>query len=132
VEFIPSELSDGTLYISISYATATHLCACGCGERVVTPLSATDWSLTFDGETISLAPSIGNWSFDCQSHYWLRRNQVEWARGWSREQIDVGRTRDRLNKLRHFGEPAGDGTEAPGAAGEKRSRLRRLWRRIRR
>jgi hypothetical protein len=131
VEFIPSELSEGTLYISIPYATATHLCACGCGERVVTPFSATDWSLTFDGETISLTPSIGNWSFDCQSHYWVRRNQVDWARGWSREQIDAGRARDRLNKLWHLGDTAGDVTEAPAATGEKRSRLRRLWQRIR-
>ena len=63
VEFIPSTLNDGVLYISIPYATAVHKCCCGCGEKVVTPLTPTDWSLTFDGLTASLSPSIGNWGF---------------------------------------------------------------------
>lgn len=33
VEFIPSELAPGVLYISMDYATCSHLCACGCGAR---------------------------------------------------------------------------------------------------
>lgn len=98
VEFIPGKLATGELYISIPYATATHLCACGCGERVVTPLTPTDWKLIFDGETVSLSPSIGNWSFTCQSHYWIRENEVEWAPSWSRERIALGRSRDRQAK----------------------------------
>jgi len=48
VEFIPAKPEEGILYISIEYKTATHLCACGCGERVVTPLSPVDWKLTFN------------------------------------------------------------------------------------
>ena len=64
VEFIPAELEQGTLYVSIPYATATHLCACGCGEKVVTPFAPTDWRLILEGDhLISLRPSIGNWSF---------------------------------------------------------------------
>jgi|SRR6478735_12758351 len=98
VEFIPRELAAGELYISIPYATATHLCACGCGERVVTPLTPSDWKLIFDGERVSLSPSIGNWSFSCQSHYWIRENEVEWAPSWSRERIALGRRRDRQAK----------------------------------
>ncbi|HEX8779863.1 MAG TPA: DUF6527 family protein, partial [Nocardioides sp.] len=89
VEFIPPKLEDGTIYVSIEYATASHLCACGCGELVVTPFSPTDWRLTFDGETISLWPSIGNWSFDCESHYFVRNGRVEWARHWSRQRVQV-------------------------------------------
>jgi len=73
-------------------------CCCGCGREVVTPLSPTDWKPLFDGETISLDPSIGNWSFPCRSHYWIRENRVEWARRWSREEIEGGRARDRLRK----------------------------------
>ena len=69
VEFIPDELEQGTVYVSIRFATASHLCVCGCGNKVVTPIRPTDWTLTFDGKTISLNPSIGNWSFPCQSHY---------------------------------------------------------------
>ncbi len=83
VEFIPSELKEGTLYISIPYATAVHLCACGCGIKVVTPISPPEWLLRWDGDTVSLHPSIGNWQFPCRSHYWIMRNRVEWARSCS-------------------------------------------------
>lgn len=103
VEFIPSTREDGVVYISIPYATAVHNCCCGCGSKVVTPLSPTDWKLTFDGETISLSPSIGNWSFDCKSHYWIVRNRIKWARQWSQEKIEAGRTYDRLAKETYFG-----------------------------
>ena len=59
---MPDRLDPGVLYISIEYATAAHLCCCGCGVEVVTPLTPTDWKMTFDGETISLWPSVGNWN----------------------------------------------------------------------
>jgi len=102
VEFIPDELKEGTLYVSIRFATATHLCCCGCGSSIVTPLRPTDWKLIFDGKTISLDPSIGNWSFACKSHYWIRNNRVKWAPQWSQEQIDRGRNRDRYAKEKYF------------------------------
>jgi hypothetical protein len=102
VEYIPDDLKVGTLYVSITFATAVHKCCCGCGNEVVTPLSPTDWKITFDGESISLDPSIGNWSFDCRSHYWIENSTVRWARRWSREQIDAGRAHDRLAKKRYF------------------------------
>lgn len=102
VEFITEELEQGTLYISIRFKTGTHLCCCACGNIVVTPLSPTDWKLIFDGKTVSLHPSIGNWSFPCQSHYWIRNNRIEWAPKWSREQIERGRRHDGLAKDDYF------------------------------
>jgi hypothetical protein len=102
VDAIPTELEDGTLYISIEYSTALHKCFCGCGNEVVTPLSPTDWKLVFDGETISLDPSIGNWSFDCQSHYWIEDSIIKWAPSMSKEKIEEGRARDRLAKSQYF------------------------------
>ncbi|MEW1836919.1 DUF6527 family protein [Nonomuraea angiospora] len=42
VEHIPERLEPGELYISFPFATAAHLCACGCGKEVVIPLSPTD------------------------------------------------------------------------------------------
>jgi hypothetical protein len=102
VEFIPEELKQGTVYISIRFATASHLCVCGCKNKVVTPLTPTDWKLIFDGKTISLDPSVGNWSFACQSHYWIRNNRVRWAPKWSRKQIDRGRSRDQSAKEKYF------------------------------
>src|SRR5579862_3536458 len=94
VDSVPDTLQFGVLYVSIRFATAVHLCPCGCGYEVVTPFSPTDWRLTFDGKTISLDPSIGNWSFPCQSHYWIRKNRVQWARKWSKDEIAAGRARD--------------------------------------
>lgn len=94
VEDIPEELKDGVLYISIRYRTASHLCACGCGDKVVTPIKPPKWHLTFDGDTVSLSPSVGNWQQPCRSHYWIRNNQVDWAKPWTDAQIEAGRAKD--------------------------------------
>jgi hypothetical protein len=102
-KFIPQELKEGVLYITVEYGTAVHLCPCGCGSRVVTPLTPTDWELRFNGKEVSLSPSIGNWSFPCKSHYWIIRNKVRWARRWSDEEIQEGREEDRSRKKRYFG-----------------------------
>ena len=98
VKTIPEELEERTLYVSMDYATVAHKCCCGCGREVVTPLTPTDWKLTYDGESISLSPSIGNWSFECMSHYWIEESTVRWAGRWSKKQIEVGRMRDRRAK----------------------------------
>lgn len=102
VEFIPSELREGVLYVSIPYATAVHKCACGCGNKVVTPISPVDWQLAFDGEAISLTPSIGNWQFPCRSHYWIESDNVRWAGAWTDEQIAAGRRREARDRERYF------------------------------
>src|SRR5260221_11057121 len=102
VDAIPTDLKVGTLYISIEYATAVHKCLCGCGNEVVTPLSPTDWKLVFDGETVSLDPSIGNWSLECKSHYWIEGKVAKWAPGWSTGGIEEGRARDRRAKKQYF------------------------------
>lgn len=102
VEFIPKILEEGTVYVSMEFGTAVHKCCCGCGNEVVTPLTPTDWQLTYDGESISLDPSIGNWSFPCQSHYFIKRNQVVWAKKWTKSQIEAGRKYDRILKEQYF------------------------------
>jgi hypothetical protein len=38
VNSISAVLVPGVIYISERYATAVHLCCCGCGYEVVTPL----------------------------------------------------------------------------------------------
>jgi len=95
VDLIPEQLIEGVVYVSIPYATAVHKCCSGCGREVVTPIKPDQWHLTFDGETISLAPSIGNWSFPCQSHYWIKRNHVRWDRSWTQAEINTGRAHQR-------------------------------------
>jgi len=87
VEYIPEILAEGTIYISIRFCVAVHLCCSGCGGKVVTPITPHDWQLTFDGENISLSPSIGNWSLPCQSHYWIKKNRILWTRKFSMDEI---------------------------------------------
>ena len=91
VEFIPSDLEEGFLYISLKYCTATHKCFCGCGNKVITPISPLFWKLTFDGKSVSLYPSIGNWNLVCKSHYWIINNKVRIARKWNDLKIDERR-----------------------------------------
>lgn len=105
VTFAPAALEPGMLYISMEYATVLHTCCCGCGSKVVTPLSPERWCLTYDGKSISLEPSIGNWSFPCQSHYWIERNAVIWDRPFSRSEIAGVRAADR-RELRRAAERA--------------------------
>lgn len=82
IEFVPDILQEGVLYISVLHCSAIHKCVCGCGNEVVTPISPDDWQLSFDGKTVSLRPSIGNWNFDCKSHYFITENQIKWASTW--------------------------------------------------
>jgi hypothetical protein len=93
VEFVPTDLKERTIYVSMIFAIAVHKCCCGCGNEIVTPLSPTDWKLVYDGVSISLDPSIGNWGFDCKSHYWIIRNRVIWAPQWSKKEIATRRER---------------------------------------
>ena len=102
VEFLPLDLEEGILYITIAYKAAAHLCACGCGNKVLTPITPHDWKITYDGNSISVSPSIGNWSFNCKSHYWIRRNKIIEAPSWSQEKIDYVRKKDTKKKEKFF------------------------------
>ncbi len=102
IELVPDVLEDGVIYISVTYCSAIHKCVCGCGNEVVTPISPTDWIFTFDGKTISLSPSIGNWSFPCKSHYWITKNQVRHARKWDDWEIETGRNKDSKTRKRYY------------------------------
>lgn len=108
VEFIPDRLEDGVIYVSIRFDTIVHACCCGCGSEVVTPLSPVGWSFTYDGQTISLDPSVGSWALKCQSHYWIDRNRVDWAPQWSTRRIAWARRRDAAEYRSYYDR------EAPG------------------
>src|SRR5689334_16854517 len=110
VEFIPKTIEDGVLYISEEYATASHNCACGCGSRVVTPLTPTDWKVRVRKGAVSVSPSIGNWDYACRSHYWIRDNQILWAPVWSAEEIAAGRERDWEKKQAYYSSLEGPST----------------------
>lgn len=136
VDTIPRELEQGVLYISERFRTAVHKCACGCGEKVVTPLSPVHWTLRVQGNTVSLHPSIGNWNYACRSHYWIRQNRICWAGSMDERQIDRVQARDRLDQERYIQQRnlrRHDGTKVPLAAPNKGqiasgpSWVTRLW-----
>ncbi|MBI2373877.1 MAG: hypothetical protein HYV07_07760 [Deltaproteobacteria bacterium] len=102
VKYLPDSLEPGILYISVEYATAAHLCCCGCGEQVVTPFSPTDWKMTFDGESISLWPSIGNWKFACRSHYIIRSGKIIGVETWNEDRVESAVSADRAAKSRYY------------------------------
>ena len=79
VETIPHlpEMEESTLYVSMRFATLSHLCPCGCGRLVDVTLDPATRSLTYDGEYLTLKPSIGV-KFPCRSHYSIIRNVIVW------------------------------------------------------
>lgn len=104
VDSTPTELNEGTLYISMRFRTAVHLCACGCGNKVVTPIRPAKWKLIFDGDFVSFSPSIGNWQFPCRSHYWIDRSKIRWGKSWSDEEIAEGRANDAEDTRLYYSE----------------------------
>lgn len=131
---VPRSLESGILYVSLEYTTMIHLCACGCEREVVTPLSPKDWKMSFDGETVSVTPSVGSWSLPCRSHYIIDHGNIRWAEQWNDEQIRRGRELDRVRKR---GQPATKSTSsltsdsAPAQKPIKIGPLTRFWRWLR-
>lgn len=102
VEYIPTQLEENILYVTMQYKTVVHLCPCGCGNKVITPITPTDWKLTFNGQSISLSPSVGSWNFPCRSHYWITENQVVPSYSMSNKKIQEGRENDAKQKADYF------------------------------
>lgn len=128
-EYVPRELEFGVLYISIPYKTTVHRCACGCGSKITLPINPAKWRLTYDGETVSLSPSVGNWSYPCQSHYWIKQNRIDWAPRLPAAKIEAIRRRDASARA-HYLESRGV-SRTVGAETEQSSSGRGLLDRIR-
>lgn len=118
VRFIPKSLEPGVLYVSEEFEAAVHLCACGCGHKVSTPLGPAEWSFRDSPDGPSLVPSIGNWEFPCKSHYWIQGGRVIWSETWTPERVETARHAEEERRRAHYDQL-------------QRSRegfLRRLWR----
>lgn len=95
VQAIPAQLEEGKLYISMEYGSINHLCACGCGNEVITPLHPARWGVFYDGDAVSIWPSVGSFDLPCRSHYVIERNRVVWHSTWSASAARAGAERDR-------------------------------------
>lgn len=136
VDIIPKQLEGGKLYVCLRYRTVTHLCACGCGVEVNTPLHPTGWAISYDGVALSLSPSVGNWGENCRSHYVIEENAVRWSRSWSRAEILDERVARRRDIQAYFDGAEGVDVEGDGERAHKGGRWVRsmsaAWARIRR
>jgi hypothetical protein len=131
VELAPRVLQPGRLYISEKYRAVVHLCCCGCGEKVVTPLSPAEWQIQLAQGRATLHPSIGNWSMACQSHYLIRDNRVIWSGQLSKRQIKAVFERDRRDlQAMHRGTQEQPTVEqsAPSPSSSGRERADAGWR----
>lgn len=102
VDFMPSTFDEGVLYLSEEFGIAIHLCACGCGEKVKTPIGPTEWKVaqTKDGPTVY--PSIGNWQQACRSHYFIRNGRVVWMPEWTESAVELGRKAEMIRREAYY------------------------------
>jgi Family of unknown function (DUF6527) len=102
VEYMPKQLEPGILYVSEEFGAAAHLCACGCGEKIRTPLGPTEWSIKETAGGPSVWPSVGNWQKACQSHYVIQSGKIMWHGKWSAAQIAAGRRDEQARRKAHY------------------------------
>jgi hypothetical protein len=128
VEYVPEELDDGVVYVSVRWRVAVHSCCCGCGERVVTPLDPAQWTLLFDGQNISLKPSIAGGR--CNSHYVITTGKVRWEKPLSRQQRTIADGRDQAALEARYGQDDHRSSGFDTRDTRKGSRWAGLWRRL--
>ncbi|MDR6809642.1 hypothetical protein J2Y45_006720 [Dyadobacter sp. BE34] len=119
VRYLPKVLLPGILYVSHDFNVAGHICPCGCGSKVITPLGISEWSLGEADGSATLYPSIGNWQLPCRSHYWIRNGSIEWSYQFDDEQIKAVYEREEKERIDRF--------ENVEDSAKKMSRWRRFW-----
>lgn len=102
IHYMPKVLEPGILYVSEEYRTAAHLCACGCGAKIRTPLGPTEWAIKVTLTGPSMWPSVGNWQRACKSHYIIDHGNIIWCGQWTPEQIVAGRHLEQVGRQAHY------------------------------
>lgn len=102
IEYLPNDLEPRVLYVSEEFGIAGHLCPCGCENKIMTPLDASEWSFKEVNNKPSLYPSVGNWQLPCKSHYWIRNGVIEWSDQWSDEEIAKGRIAEERQRKSYY------------------------------
>ena len=117
---MPKELKPEVLYVSEEFNSSAHLCPCGCGFKIRTPLGPTGWTFKETASGPTLSPSVGNWQLPCKSHYLIYRGNIIWCSTWSPEQIALGRRHEEKNRQAYYN----------AAPPQKEGGLGKLWRMI--
>lgn len=122
VHYMPKDLEPGVLYYAEEFGAAAHLCACGCGSKIRTPIAPTEWAIEEGPRGVSLCPSVGNWQQPCRSHYWIENGSIRWSGSWSEEEILRGRAQEERRRAEYF--------ERRSQIGRKKAWLRGAWRQL--
>ena len=110
VVYLPKDLAPGKMYYSEEYGVAGHLCACGCGTKVVTPINPSAWSLSERDGLPTLWPSVGNWQLACRSHYIITNGVIPWASQLCDTEIRAGRADEYRRRDEYFARLASERT----------------------
>lgn len=102
VQYVPKTLEPGLLYVAEEFDIAVHLCACGCGAKVTTPLGPAEWRITEKEGLPTLHPSVGNWQLPCRSHYLIIAGSTRWAGQWSDEHVAAGRRAEQVRREAYY------------------------------
>jgi hypothetical protein len=102
VHYMPKELKPNVLYVSEEFGAAAHLCPCGCGSKVRTPLAPTEWTLNETPNGPTLRPSIGNWQLPCQSHYWITEGTIIWSTKFTPPQIAASYHAEEIQRSNYY------------------------------
>ncbi|MGX9576939.1 DUF6527 family protein [Mesorhizobium sp. f-mel] len=103
-ERFPDELKPGKFYYSDDFRSSVHLCACGCGSRVVLPIKPAGWRLMQTVSSFTISPSVGNREFACRSHYLIQGGRIIWLLSVSDPEVQASRARDQrhIEKMHAF------------------------------
>lgn len=79
-----SEMEDGVLYVVDDSPYVQFNCPCGCGGDVTLPTTKHErgydgWGFSEADGKVTLSPSVFSSGFACRSHYFIRRNRIEWC-----------------------------------------------------
>lgn len=80
------DLDQDTIYHSPAYKIVRFLCPCGCGHEIMlrtapeVDVQGRKWKVELIDKKITLHNSVFvSWNGGCQSHFFIRKNQVQWA-----------------------------------------------------
>lgn len=94
-ERFPDALGPGKFYFSEDFRSSVHLCACGCGSRVVLPIKSAGWKLMQTERSFTISPSVGNREFACRSHYLIEGGRIIWLTSMSDQEVQASRAIDK-------------------------------------
>lgn len=77
-------MEHGVMYIVDDSPYVQFACPCGCGNDVMLPTNKHQagyhgWAFAENDGKVTLSPSVFSTGLPCKSHYFIRKNQIDWC-----------------------------------------------------